>query len=169
MKDIKELAEDLRKQSAQVKILQRNIPKYIASAADKMKDANFSAQGFIENGTARRWKKRKRETQLSQGKRILHSTGILQESVKSQALSNRVTVGVDLSKVPYAKAHNEGGRIIQHVKPHHRTHYKTGKRFQVKGFTRRLNMPQRKFMGYSPDIIKITEKNLNYEFGKIFK
>lgn len=170
MKDIRDLAEDLRDRSDKIHQLQKKIPKYIAASAEKMKDANFSAEGFVENGSARpRWKKRKQETRLTRGRRILYGTGNLQNNVKAKALSDRVNVGIDLSKVPYAKVHNEGGGLTKYVKAHTRKHWKTGKRYQVRSFSRKLNMPQRKFLGYSPDILKVTEKNLRYEFDKIFK
>lgn len=170
MQDIRKMAEDLRDKSEKIRLLQKNTPKYIARAWEKMTDANFSAQGFVENGTARpRWKKRKYETVKSSGKRILFDKGNLRNSIKFQALADRVRAGVDISKVPYAKVHNEGGRLTQYVKAHTRKHWKTGKRYQVRSFSRKLNMPQRKFLGYSPDILKVTEKNLRYEFDKIFK
>lgn len=169
MQDIRKLADDLCGKMAKVRQLQQKIPRYVAGAAEKMKDANFAAQGFVENGTARpRWKKRKVETHLTRGKRILSGKGILQNSVKVQAMADRVTVGVDTGKVPYAKVHNEGGRIIQYIRPHTRKHWKTGKRFQVRGFSRKLDMPQRKYLGYSPDIFKAAQKNIDYEFNKIF-
>lgn len=164
------MAEDLHGKSEEIRRLQKKIPRYVAAAAEKMKDANFSAQGFVENGTARpRWKKRKRENRLTRGRRILYGTGNLQNNVKAKALADRVSVGVDLSKVPYAKIHNEGGSLTQYVKAHTRKHYKTGKRCQVRGFNRKMNMPQRKFLGYSPDILKNAEKDIRYEFDKIFK
>lgn len=170
MQDIRKLAEDLRGKSDEVRRLQKRIPRYVAAAAEKMKDANFSAQGFVENGTARpRWKKRKRENHLTRRRRILYGTGNLQNNVKAKVLADRVSVGVDLSKVPYAKIHNEGGQFVQYVKAHIRKHYKTGKRYQVRAFSRKLNMPQRKFLGYSPDIFKSAEKDIRYEFDKIFK
>ncbi len=170
MQDIRKLVEDFKGRAEEVRRLQKRIPRYVAAAAEKMKDANFSAQGFVENGTTRpRWKKRKRENHLTRGRRILYGNGNLQNNVKAKALADRVSVGVDLSKVPYAKIHNEGGRLVQYVKAHTRKHYKSGKRYQVRGFSRKLTMPQRKFLGYSPDIFKSAERDIRYEFDKIFK
>lgn len=170
MQDIRKLTEDLRGKSEEIRRLQKKIPRYVAAAAEKMKDANFSAQGFVENGTARpRWKKRKRENHLTRGRRILYGTGNLQNNVKAKALADRVSVGVDLSKVPYAKIHNEGGQFVQYVKVHTRKHYKTGRRYQVRRFSRKINMPQRKYLGHSSDIFKSTEKDIRYEFDRIFK
>lgn len=168
MPDIKNLSSDLQEKIRKVRQIEKKVPRYMAGAAEKMKDANFSAQGFVENGTVRpRWKKRSKENHLTRGRRILHGTGTLQNSVKAKALSDRITVGVDLSKVPYAKIHNEGGRVIQYVRPHVRRHWKTKKRYQVRGFARKITMPQRKFLGYSPDLIKIVKRQLDYEFKKI--
>lgn len=170
MQDIRKLVEDFKGWSEEVRRLQKKIPRYVAAAAEKMKDANFSAQGFVENGTARpRWKKRKQENHLTRGRHILYGNGNLQNNVKAKALAERVSVGVDLSKVPYAQIHNEGGRFVQYVKAHTRRHRKTGRRHQVRSFSRKLNMPQRKFLGYSPDILKSAEKDIRHEFDKIFK
>lgn len=180
MRDIQKFAADMRARAAKFNGFSRKIPVYIAGAAEKMKDANFSAEGFIENGTARpRWKKRKVETTRSKGKWVLFDTGTLQNSVKSKALADRVSVGVDLGKVPYAKAHNEGGRITQHVRPFTRkrrraTNIRTRRRVlvgghQVRGFVRRIYMPKRQFLGYSPDIIKIVDKDIQREIDKVLK
>ena len=170
MQDIRKLAEDLRSKSDEVRRLQKRIPRYVAAAAEKMKDANFSAQGFVENGSTRpRWKKRKHENPLTRGRRSLYGTGNLQNNVRAKALADRVSVGVDLTKVPYARMHNEGGQFVQYVKAHTRRHRKTGRRYQVQGFSRKINMPQRKYLGYSPDIFKSAEKDIRHEFDKIFK
>lgn len=167
MRDLQNLPGDFKRKQAQLNKLAKAIPKYIAGAAEKMKDANFSAQGFVSNGAATKWPKRKKETSKTSGKRILHQTGLLQNSVKAHALADHVRVGVDLGKVPYAKIHNEGGNVVQHVKAHHRKHYKTGKRYQVKPFARKVRYPKRKFLGFSPDIFKITNREVKYQLDKI--
>lgn len=167
MRDLQNMPGDFRKKQAQIDKLIKAIPKYIAGAAEKMKDANFSAQGFVSNGAATKWPKRKKETAKTSGKRILHQTGLLQNSVKANALADHVRVGVDLGKVPYAKVHNEGGGVVQYVKPHHRKHYKTGKRYQVKSFARKVRYPKRQFLGFSPDIIRATEREVKYQLDKI--
>lgn len=50
-------------------------------------------------------------------------------------------------KISYARTHNEGFRGVQYVKPHHAE--RKGKRHQVKGYARRVNMPKRQFIGPS--------------------
>lgn len=169
-RDIKQFGDDLRKKADQVARLRKKVPGIIAGAAEKMKDANFSAEGFVVGGSARpKWKKRKKETRLTQGRRILSGTGYLQNNVKVKASPTQVSVGADLSKVPYARLHNEGGRVTQYVRAHHRKNPKTGKRYQVRAHSRRITMPQRKFLGYSPDIHKIAKRELDYEYKKILK
>jgi len=39
----------------------------------------------------------------------------------------------------------------------------------VKAHSRKINMPQRKYLGYSPDIEKIVKKELDYNVKKILK
>jgi len=168
--DLLKLKADLKQKASQMEELKRKIPKYFAIAAEDMAHANFSAQGFVVDGSASpKWKKRKKETSRTQGKRILSGTGYLQENIKAKALESYVKVGVDLSKVPYAQIHNEGGRLTQHVSAHYRTNSKTGKRYQVEPHSRKINMPQRKFLGYTPDIEKKAQKDIDYEMDKIFK
>lgn len=170
MQGIEKLTQDLKRKTSQISILKKKIPRYVAAAAEKMKDANFSAEGFIEGGSVKsKWPKRKKETARSSGKRILHSTGILQNSVKAKALAQRVHVGVDLSKVPYAKVHNKGEEIHQEIKAHVRTHPRTGKTYSVGPFTRKVTFPRRKYLGYSPDIFKIADKDIKKEIDRIFK
>ena len=81
--DYRKLTLDMQRRAAEMaRVIQRDVPAYIAVAWERMKDANFSAQGFVRGGSAvPRWDKRKKETPRSSGKRILHSTGTLQASV----------------------------------------------------------------------------------------
>lgn len=170
IRDAQKLADDLRRKATEIQKLKKKVPGFVAGAAEKMKDANFSAEGFVVGGSARpRWAKRRRETRRTAGKRILSGTGYMQSNVKVKASPGAVRAGVDLSKVPYAKLHNEGGRVIQFVRAHHRTNPRTGKRYQVRAHSRRITMPQRKFLGYSPDIEKIVKKELDYELKKVLK
>lgn len=171
MRDARLLAADLAKRQAEVKrFLAKDFPMFVAGAAERIKDASFSAQGFVVNGSPRpRWAKRSRETSRSQGKRILHATGILQSSVKAQVQGVNVAIGVDVGLVPYARVLGEGGRIQQYVKPHHRKNPRGGKRIQVRGFSRRLTYPARPYIGYSPDIFRSAERDAKPIFDKIFR
>lgn len=58
MRDLQNMPDDFKRKQAQLNKLAKSIPKYIAGAAEKMKDANFSAQGFVSNGATAKWPKR---------------------------------------------------------------------------------------------------------------
>jgi hypothetical protein len=169
---MKDFAEDMKRRAAQLKeIVDKKAPAIFAAAAEKMKDANFSAEGFVVGGSAApKWPKRKTETRRSKGKRILHDRGTMQSSVKAKVRGGgKIHVGLDTDKVPYGPAHNEGGSFIQYIRPHHRTHYKTGKRYQVKGYSRKITLPQRKYLDYSPDIGVMAERELTAAFKNALK
>lgn len=170
MKDVRLIAADMAKRQAEVeRFLAKDFPQLVAGAAERIKDASFRAQGFVVNGSPRpRWAKRSRENNRSRGKRVLHSSGTLQSSVKARAVGQTVRVGVDVGLVPYARVVGEGGRIQQYVKPHHRKNPR-GKRIQVRGFSRKLSFPARPYIGYSPDIFKSAERDAKITFDKIFR
>ena len=159
-KNFTDLARDLSRRMADVeRTIRRDVPVYLAVAWERMKDANFSAQGFVRGGTANpRWPPRKKETHLSKGKRILHSTGLLQNSVRFTPGNSQVRGWVDLGKVPYARVHNEGGAVRQNVRPFSRR--TRGGTVQVRGFSRTLKFPARQYLGPSPDIFKAAQKDI---------
>ena len=138
--DYRKLTLDMQRRAAEMaRVIQRDVPAYIAVAWERMKDANFSAQGFVRGGSAvPRWDKRKKETPRTSGKRILHATGTLQASVHFTPGAGQVRAWVDLGKVPYARIHNEGGRVSQYVRPFSRVI--RGRKQQVAGFFRRASM-----------------------------
>ena len=67
---------------------------------------------------------------------------------------------VDLGKVPYARIHNEGGRVSQYVRPFSRVI--RGRKQQVAGFFRRATYPRRQYLGISPDIFISAHKDIAY-------
>lgn len=160
--DFKNLARDLYRRAAEVeRVIQRDVPAYIAVAWERMKDANFSAQGFVRDGSAApRWDKRKQESARTAGKRILHATGTLQASVHFTPGAGQVRAWIDLGKVPYARIHNEGGRVSQYVRPFSRVI--RGRKQQVRGFFRRPVYPRRQYLGIAPDIFKSAHKDIAY-------
>ena len=186
--DYRKLTLDMQRRAAEVaRVIQRDVPAYIAVAWERMKDANFSAQGFVRGGSAApRWDKRKKETPLTSGKRILHATGTLQASVhftpgagdwcrrtKIPAAWENRPAWVDLGKVPYARIHNEGGRVSQYVRPFSRRlvspNRNTGslgkpsrRGHPVSGFFRRATYPCRQYLGISPDIFISAHKDIAY-------
>lgn len=149
--DYRKLTLDMQRRAAEVaRVIQRDVPAYIAVAWERMKDANFSAQGFVRGGSAApRWDKRKKETPRTSGKRILLTPG-----------AGQVRAWVDLGKVPYARIHNEGGRVSQYVRPFSRVIQ--GRKQQVSGFFRRATYPRRQYLGISPDIFVSAHKDIAY-------
>lgn len=173
--DYRKLTLDMQRRAAEMaRVIQRDVPAYIAVAWERMKDANFSAQGFVRGGSAApRWDKRKKETPRTSGKRILHATGTLQASVHFTPGAGQVRAWVDLGKVPYARIHNEGGRVSQYVRPFsrrlvspNRNAGSVGKPSRrghpVAGFFRRATYPRRQYLGISPDIFVSAHKDIAY-------
>lgn len=157
-----------------------------------MKDANFSAQGFVRGGSAApRWDKRKKETPRTSGKRILHATGTLQASVhftpgagdwcrrtKIPAVWEKSSRRGHPAKVPYARIHNEGDRVSQYVRPFTRRlvspNRNTGsvgkpsrRGHPVAGFFRRATYPRRQYLGISPDIFISARKDIAYAIRRV--
>lgn len=77
------------------------------------------------------------------------------------------------AKVPYARIHNEGGRVSQYVRPFSRRlvspNRNTGsvgkpsrRGHPVAGFFRRATYPRRQYLGISPDIFISAHKDIAY-------
>lgn len=82
----------------------------------------------------------------SSAKPILDQTGNLKNSVHYRAMRRRVFIGVNLSEIPYAQAHNEG--------LHHE--------------------PRRQYMPFgsqkaNPKILDVMRKRIDYEQGKVMR
>lgn len=101
--------------------------------------------------------------------KILTRTGALMLSIRpSEVAYNRVVVSAGNSKVPYARMHNEGGRVrgTRKVRSYtNRNFMGRGKPVQIKAHTRTVNygMPKRQYLGhshYQNQIIK--DRLINY-------
>lgn len=162
----------------------RYAPAMLGNEAVNFFTDRFNAQGW-QGDRFEAWKRRKKEGKRK-GRAILIDTGRLRRSIRITSISGpQVTIGTD---VPYAKAHNDGFRGVVNVKPFTRNRYKkvhvaTGKftkagkermktvhqisgSTQVKAFTRRMNLPQRKFMGNSPYLTARLNRLLKAELMK---
>jgi phage gpG-like protein len=145
----------------------------------------FRGQNWI-GSTTEPWRKRKINNKQSQGRALLIKSGRLRRSIRITRISGlTVVIGTD---VPYAKAHNEGFRGTVKVAAFTRHKYskhsvgsgkfnksgsermKTVQKFsgdiQVKAHTRRVNLPRRQFMGYSPYLEKQLQRQLLNELIK---
>lgn len=166
----------------------KRIPKLAGIEAVNFSKERFRAQNWADDST-KPWAKRKR----SRGSRqrdngaVLVSSGRLKRSIRVISSSaNRVIIGTD---VPYAEAHNEGFRGTVKVKAHTRGKYNTEREkvtskngrtrtvsrkrrsgaIEVKSHVRKMNLPQRQFMGNSAALARKIERTMQAEFNRSFK
>jgi len=132
----------------------------LAQESVRLFQENFRKQGFFEENT---WKPRKNNTDPKRGILIGKGGGAkLWRSLRYTISANKITIVADR---PYAAIHNEGGKAIQYVKPFTVNQHKRKvgkkkkkvdvKRYQVKAFTRKINMPKRQFIG---EHVELTNK-----------
>ena len=121
------------------KHLQKKVPKIIGERARRFFELSFKKQGFTDNGFSA-WSRRKKETRLSTGKKVLSSTGMLANSIRRTKTTPRKVV-ISSVGLKYANIHNSG----------------VG------------NMPKRKFIGNSKTLEKGLEKRIEHELKKIIK
>lgn len=135
--------------------LVNHVPKRIAADAERHFKMSFRNQGFTDHGLDR-WQPLKRP-RTGRGKplkgRILKGTGLLANSIRvARADWQAIQVVAGGQHVPYAKIHNEGGRIqgTFNVRSHTRRK-RDGSRVPVRAFSRTVNtvIPRRQFMGDS--------------------
>lgn len=124
------------------KTLKKNILQDLRVELTDEFDRNFERKAFFGN----RWKPRRNEGKGT----LLLVTGTLRRSIRSSVVGNGVRFS---SQVPYATVHNEGGTIAQNVRAHQRRRH--GKTHDVRAHQRRINMPQRQFIGDGPDTRRI--------------
>lgn len=165
------------KQLAAFRTFKKNYPRVVGNMAVNFFKDSFRRQGFIEDTALDRWQPRKNQQKKGAKRNILVKTGALRRSIRIiRSGMGYVVVGTDL---PYAKIHNEGGTIKGkfHIRQHNRrafTRTWKGKRQKVKAstvtnHTRKVNtrIPQRKFIGLSPFLIRRIGMNTEYELRKI--
>lgn len=100
-------------------------------------DKNFERKAFFTDA----WKARK--DPKANGSLLVVSVR-LRRSIKGSVEGDGVRFTSDTS---YATVHNEGGSGFVTVRQHQRKHYKTGKVYTVRSHQRRVNIPQRQFVG----------------------
>lgn len=103
---------------------------------------------------------------------LMMRTNNLFSSIRPSVVSpERVVISGGSPKVPYARIHNEGGRVrgIQNVRPYTNSNFMGRGRAQIKAHTRRLDfmMPKRQFMGYSPILNEQIMQRLKRHFNSI--
>lgn len=162
----------------------KELPTVLVNEAVNWTKDNFTRQGF-PGKSFDRWKSRKPGTKRNQGRALLIDTGYLKRSIRKINIGNlQATFGTD---APYARAHNYGFKGTVNVKEHRRAvigsiNVSTGRSDQpykkkrsitgygqVKAYQRNMNLPQRRFIGYSPVLQSILTRKAIIHIGRILK
>jgi phage gpG-like protein len=97
------------------------------------------------------YKNKKREP--SKGSLMMRTNNLFSSIRPSLVSPEKVVISAGSPKVPYARIHNQGGRVrgIQYVRPYTHPNLLGKGRRQVRGHARKMDymMPKRQFMGYS--------------------
>lgn len=141
--------------------VKKSLPPVLARIAVEHFKESFENEGFTDRSLIK-WEKR--DPDPDPGRAILMKSGELRDATHASKETFREIV-ISNDK-PYAKRHNEGFRGIEYVRPHHRK-TKYGKQ-QVRGFSRRVEVKQRQFMGYSQVMDDDIEKMIDKKIMQIF-
>lgn len=154
-----------QRMDAAVRKVMQTAPLKIGEVVVAFSMQRFREQAWVDRSTEP-WKQRKPGAARNRGRNLLVDTGRLRRSVRiTRTTSDTVVVGSD---VPYAKAHNDGFRGVVSVSAHQRTRYTrstaevptrrgtsrrtvmaAGSTYTVKAYSRKMNMPRRRFLGES--------------------
>lgn len=181
---IRKTGKTIAQQKREFKRLRQSLPTLVGNEAVNFYKRSFKRQGFIDE-RFERWKKRKEGDGKNRKRRaILIKTGRLRRSIRVTSKStNYVTIGTD---VPYAKIHNEGGRINKEVRVREhkrrargtstRTARKSKSRSPAASITvsahkRKMNttIDQRQFIGESKFFNKRIRRKVSVKLRDIFK
>lgn len=141
------------------------LPVMLANEAVNFSKDNFRKQGF-QADTLQPWKQRSSNAIRNKGRAILTDSGRLKRSIRVISVSG-LSAKFGSTGVPYAAAHNYGFKGTVNVKSYKRSKIgtvkvstgKSGQPFKnkktivgvgtVKAHQRKMNLPQRRFLGYS--------------------
>lgn len=167
----------------------RRLPKLMGDEVVRFSRTRFQAQAWTDK-SAKKWEPRK-NPKKGRGRSILVKSGRLRNSVRIlQADFNQIVVG---SSLPYAQAHNDGFKGTVQVSAHKRDttaktkvydtrsmNIKTRKHKSktvrvrtgsttVKSHSRKVNLPQRQFLGHSSLLNAKLDRVIVKEIDKIFQ
>lgn len=170
--------EDLNKRLAATK---KTLPRKVAAIVVDFFKGRFQRQSWIDR-TTEKWAPRKGKSKKNKGRAILVRSGRLRRSIRAVNITQeQIIIGTD---VPYARIHNEGGKIegTQNVSSYtRRAHQRKGytragrkikstqvKQSTVKSHTRHVSrvMPRRQFMGASEALNKRVKGLITREINK---
>ena len=151
---------NLDKAFERFKAMKSDVPKVLGNQSVRFFQDSFKKQGFEDTGV-NKWKPSKRV--LTRGGTTLVQSGRLRRSIRiKEANFNRIVVGS--YGLDYAQIHNEGLKSNQKVRSYTRRDGSV-----VKGFTRRMNMPKRQFMGISRSLMNRHRKTIETAINECFK
>lgn len=141
------------------------LPQRVATLA-----VNFSKERFVKqnwhDSHEEPWQKRKHKRRGGEKRQrgaVLVDSGRLKRSIRVVSVSrDRIVIGTD---VPYAEIHNEGFEGVQNVRQHRRRS-KRGKVCSVRAHSRRMSMPERRFIGESAELARRIEELMVTELTK---
>lgn len=177
--DARELQRIVAEKVAAVKnVAMRVMPIKAGALAKSQFQDNFRQSGFLNNGL-QAWPPAQRQSGKGTNasyKTLLSGRNHLFSSIKYTTGEGRVVIE---NAVPYAIVHNEGYNGVQYVKPHksgrlaamslqRRKNLRVGGG-NVKGFSRKVQIPKRQFMGESAELTKKIEDKFDSEILKIIK
>jgi phage gpG-like protein len=161
---------------------QPRIMSAIAEEAVNFFQSRFRAQAWTDR-TAKKWKPRKHQDKNKRRRAILIKSGRLRNAIRPAKITkNEVVIA---NKTPYAPVHNEGFKGTVNVKQHTRKirgraavqSIKTRRRSKVtttvgtarvRSHRRKMNIPQRQFMGNSEYLFAKFDKIIYKTIDKTF-
>lgn len=174
-KDLHRFRRDVQRMAREISSLRSDLPRIGGTMAVKFVHSNFQKEMF-QDKIGQAWKPRTPGSPRA-SRKLLRDRNILFDSIeykKTGALGFKVYV--DLSIVPYAKIHNEGGTITVTrgmQKYFWAMHLTTGDKFYKRLALMRvgkvIKMPKRQYMGFSLTLDNMIEKELDFHMDKIFK
>ena len=176
MNDLDDLIRDLQRAGSKFKDLHSSLPEIFGTVAVNFTRDNFKRQGFTENGSLNRWEKRVPGSPRDEGRSVLIDRENLKDSIRKWVISSeQVQVGVDSTKVPYAKIQNEGGTIK--VTPKMKKFfwaqfYQTGDPFWKRMALmkkKEIDIPKRQWIGMTPDLQKAIFRAITVRVKQILK
>lgn len=177
--DASQLQNIVTEKIREIKNLTMNVMPVKAGAIAKNHfQDNFRKSGFVNNGL-QSWIPAKRlsgKGKHSSYKTLLSGRNHLFSGISYTPGQGKVMIE---NRVPYAIVHNEGYSGVQYVRPHKSSRLeamslKGRKRMRVggsniSGFSRRMKIPKRQFIGESAELNKKIEDKFDSEVGKIIK
>jgi phage gpG-like protein len=141
------------------------LPARIATEAVNFSKARFVKQNWHDESPLP-WPPRKRARRGSRARQrgaVLVDSGRLKRSIRVISASpERIVIGTD---VQYAQIHNDGLDAVKPVKAHSRRSRK-GNIHTVRAHSRKVKMPQRRFIGESAELARKIENLITGEITR---